>query len=61
MRNDHVQRIIDLYQRGARIYMRRTNAGGKVKIRTGPFGIVTKRFDLDLKSFEEIKRHIATA
>lgn len=49
--------VCDLLSRGAKLMVARDAAGRhKLKLKTGPFGMITKRFTLDHKSMERLRR-----
>lgn len=49
--------LCDLLSKGAKLLIARDAAGRhRLKLRTGPFGMITKRFTLDHKSMEQLRR-----
>lgn len=50
-------KIEDYRCNGASIYFKRSHIGvPKIKIKHGPFGFFTKRFETDLETFDKIKK-----
>lgn len=46
-----------LLSKGAKLMIARDAAGRhKLKVKTGPFGMVTRRFTLDQKSMDKLRR-----
>ncbi len=57
MDTDFLDKIMKLQRAGARIVVRRKSTGnGRVKVIAGPFGVMTRRFDVNLETFEAVKR-----
>jgi len=49
--------LCTLLSKGAKLMIARDVAGRhKLKVKTGPFGMITKRFTLDQKSMEKLRR-----
>ena len=57
MDTDIIEKIVKWQRAGARIMMRRNTVGnGRIKVVAGPFGVMTRRFDVNLATYEAVKR-----
>ncbi len=57
MDNDFIDKIVKWQKSGARVLLRRNSFGkGRVKVVAGPFGVLTRRFEVNTETYEAIKR-----
>jgi hypothetical protein len=57
VRHIEYDQVCDLLSKGAKLMIARDPAGRhRLKLKTGPFGLITKRFTLDQKSMDRLRR-----
>jgi hypothetical protein len=56
MESAELVKVRKLLSQGKRVYIGRDAAGRhKLKFRTGPFGVLTQRYTVDLKTMEKLR------
>ena len=56
-RQQEVDEVCRLISQGARLFVARDASGRhRIKLKTGPFGLLTKRYTLSFEQMEQIKR-----
>lgn len=57
MDNEIVEKIMSWHQSGAKVMLRRSTTGkGRIKVVSGPLGLLTRRFEVNLETYEAVKR-----
>jgi len=53
-----VKRVLESKAAGRPVLMRRTHDSGRIKLRKGPFRLMTERLSVNSETFEAIKQKI---